>query len=109
MTRPFSDWPHLSGGPDAAQVAAAHDLYRRAAATPTLSAMNAELRHLYDNQWSLELVGERDGHHVVGFSEDIPAPPGSEREAATARLVRAGQPDTWVWTQVAGGWDGKRA
>lgn len=109
MTRPFSDWPHLIGAPSTEQVRAAHDLYRRAAATPTLSAMNAELRHLYDRSWRLELVGIRDGQPVVGFSEDIDAEAGHEREAGSARLLLAGQPGPWVWTKVDGGWDGKRS
>lgn len=108
MTLPFGDWPHLVGAPTEADVEAAREVYRREAARPTLAAMRAELRHLFDNEWRLELVGLRDGQPVTYFSEDIEARTGTERDAAEARLLRAGYRGEWVWTQVDGGWDGTR-
>ena len=106
MTLPFSDWPHLVGAPTEEDVEEARRIYQREAARPTLAAMRAQLRHQYGTWWLLELVGERDGRHATYFSEDVEAGAGTERDAAEARLLRAGYPGEWVWTQVDGGWNG---
>lgn len=107
MTGPFADWPHLRGAPTEHDVDLVRELYRREAARPTLAAMHVELRHLFEDQWRLELVGERDGQPVTYFSEDIEAGRDGEREAAAMRLVRAGRMETWIWSPADGGWDGK--
>lgn len=67
--------------------------------------MHAELRHEYGDRWSLEIVGVRGGRQAWFFGEGIEAPPGRERELATARLGLAGY-QVRGWSEVDGGWDG---
>lgn len=67
--------------------------------------MHAELRHEYEDEWGLEVVGERDGARAVYFGEGISAPVGGEQYAAELRLGLAGYRVTG-WRTVEGGWDG---
>jgi hypothetical protein len=67
--------------------------------------MHAELRHEYEDNFGLEVVGERDGKRVPFFGDGISAPAGGELDAAELRLERAGYRVT-AWRAVAGGWDG---
>lgn len=65
--------------------------------------MWAELRHEYDTQWGLAVIGLRDGRRVPFFGDSVEAAPGQETQAM--RLALAGY-QVRGWSETAGGWNG---
>lgn len=104
MTGPSADW-HGPSAPTPAQVEEVRRQSRGRRSAGILADMHAELRHEYEDNYGLEVVGERDDQRAVYFGEGISAPAGGELDAATLRLERAGYEVTG-WRTVEGGWDG---
>jgi len=105
VTGPTADW-HGRAAPTPDQVEEVRRQSRgRHSSAGILADMQAELRHEYEDNFGLEVVGERDGGRAVFFGEGISAPVGGELDAATLRLGQAGYRVT-EWRAVPGGWDG---